>query len=363
MSIVFAFILIAECLAFLLYDLSKNHMRLSRHLFIRLMAGFTGVALVTLDLIKSGPVDPRYLALDIAAAVEILLFYPCSYEKPGASFTAVLVLEATLLISLVFSLIAPSGFRSFRSERIIFSHIVVLTVFASYFLFASAKRFSGIRLFFRNSAVWHSLEDYSRFIYSLSFLGLGIISLCSVLLPGDAGVVMAACSVVFYMGLFAILYLRDMTGRTFVLPKNTEKKVKDIIKGNLRTSFIDKAEEDKKMNNLYNRVMLYMNEKKPYLEPDFHMEDLAEALYSNKLYLSRTINILSGRNFRQFVNYHRIQYAISLFKKDPRLKVAEVASMCGFNSAVSFNMAFKVNTNKTPTEWLREHSLERLSGL
>ena len=135
--------------------------------------------------------------------------------------------------------------------------------------------------------------------------------------------------------------------------------MKNIIKGNLRTSFIDKAEEDKKMNNLYNRVMIYMNEKKPFLDPDFHMEDMAEEMYSNKLYLSRTINILSGRNFRQFINYHRIQYAISLFKKDPRLKVGEVATMSGFHSSVSFNMAFKVNMGKTPTEWLGEHTFER----
>ena len=105
--------------------------------------------------------------------------------------------------------------------------------------------------------------------------------------------------------------------------------------------------------------MIYMNEKKPFLDPDFHMEDMAEEMYSNKLYLSRTINILSGRNFRQFINYHRIQYAISLFKKDPRLKVSEVATMSGFHSSVSFNMAFKVNMGKTPTEWLGEHTFER----
>lgn len=28
--------------------------------------------------------------------------------------------------------------------------------------------------------------------------------------------------------------------------------------------------------------------------------------------------------------------------------------MSGFKTAVSFNMAFKVNTGKTPTEWLQD---------
>lgn len=46
---------------------------------------------------------------------------------------------------------------------------------------------------------------------------------------------------------------------------------------------------------------------------------------------------------------------MALFRKDPRLKVTEAAELSGFNSAVSFNMAFKVNTGMTPSEWLQEH--------
>lgn len=81
-------------------------------------------------------------------------------------------------------------------------------------------------------------------------------------------------------------------------------------------------------------------------------------MLTNKLYLSRTINILSGRNFRQFVNYYRIQRAMELFKEDPRLKVCEVSEMSGFHTSVSFNMSFKVNTGKTPTEWLNSYMSE-----
>lgn len=360
MSTVITFFLIVEYLSFLFYDFYKNRSRRNRQLVIRMLAGLTGASLVVLEVLRPGPVEIRYLVLDITAVVEILLLYPCSFEKPGFSISATLLLEVALVISFVFSLFVPSGRVSFRSERIFYSYMVVLVIFSSYFTTVATKRFNGIRLFFRNSAVWHSLEDYSRFIYSLVFMGLGIYSLCSVLLPGDAGEVMTYTSLVFFMALYAVLYLRDMTGRTYVLNHGTERKVKEIIKGNLRTSFIDKAEEDKKMNNLYRRVLMYMNEKKPFLDPSFRMEDLSEALYSNKLYLSRTINILSGRNFRQFINYHRIQYAISLFKKDPRLKVGEVSMMSGFHSTVSFNMAFKVNTGKTPSEWLNEHAYDRV---
>lgn len=360
MSIIVAFSLIVEFLSFFFYDFAKSRYRVAKHFVIRAMSGATGVTLVALELLIPGTIDMRYLLLDIMAVVEILLLYPCSFEKPSLSMGATLLIVAAVVFSFFFSLVVPAGILSFRSERIFFSYVVMLVIFNLYFMFAASKRMGGIRMFFRNAAVWHNLEDYSRFVYSHAFLCLALYSICAILLPGDAGEIMTLSCAALFMILYGALYTRDMTGRTLVLNQGAEKRVKEIIKGNLRTSFVDKAEEDKKMNNLYNRVMLYMNEKKPFLDPYFRMNDMAESLYSNKLYLSRTINLLSGRNFRQFINYHRVQYAISLFKKDPRLKVGEVATMSGFNSTVSFNMSFKVNTGKTPSEWLQEHSLERM---
>lgn len=103
---------------------------------------------------------------------------------------------------------------------------------------------------------------------------------------------------------------------------------------------------------------MYMEEKRPYLDQTFDMSSLADRMFTNKLYLSKTINILSGRNFRQFVNFYRVRRAIELLKTDPRLKMGEVSEMSGFHSSVSFNMSFKVNTGKTPSEWLQDYLRE-----
>ena len=43
---------------------------------------------------------------------------------------------------------------------------------------------------------------------------------------------------------------------------------------------------------LYDRCCRYMTEKKPFLVCSFTLGDLASALYSNKVYLSKTIKIL-----------------------------------------------------------------------
>lgn len=101
-----------------------------------------------------------------------------------------------------------------------------------------------------------------------------------------------------------------------------------------------------------------MENKKPFLDDEYSLSDMAASVYTNKSYLSKTINILSGRNFCQFVNYYRIMYAVELMKKDPHLRVAELAIMSGFHTVVTFNMAFKMNMNLTPSELLAKIRLE-----
>lgn len=359
MQTLIALSLLMELSFFLIRDIAKNNDRRSARLVIRLAAGAAGIIMVLLELLLSGPCQVLSLNSDMVIVTGILAMYPCSFEKSSLPLkTAAFSASVGVIMLLAFHLLPP-GHSAFRAQRAVLTLIVAVSVFIFFFIASAVRRFKGIRLFFRNSAVWYGVEDYSRFLYALEYLGLCMMPLCASLIPGDLGQVLEAVCSFALMSLYGVLYLKAETGRTFILGEGAEMRIKDIIKGNLRTSFIDKAEEDRKMNNLYRKVMLYMSEEKPYLDPSFCMNDLAGKVYSNKLYLSRTINILSGRNFRQFVNYHRIQYAIALFKKDPKLKIGEVWEMSGFNSGVSFNMAFKVNTGKTPSEWLQDRVFEQ----
>ena len=359
MPTLIALSLLVELSYFFIRDLAKNRNLKSPRLVLRLLAGGSGLVMVLLELILGHRCGAGLLASDMMVATGILAMYPCSFEKPSLALkTASVAVCAGITVQIVFHFI-PSGCSAFRAQRIVFMITMAVSVFLSHYAVSAVRRLKGIRLFFRNAAVWYGVEDYSRFLYAMVYLCLCMMLTCAVVVPGNTGIVLETVCSVAFMALYAVLYLRARTGRTFILNEETEMRIKDIIKGNLRTSFIDKAEEDRKMNNLYRKVMLYMSEDKPYLDPSFCMNDMATKVYSNKLYLSRTINLLSGRNFRQFVNYHRIQYAIALFKKDPKLKIGEVAEMSGFNSGVSFNMAFKVNTGKSPSEWLQDHVFEQ----
>lgn len=358
MTIFITFLTLLELSIFLVYDLRINRGDRSARYAIRLMSSIGGLVLILAEILLPGRLDTPELEVDLSFITAMLVMYPCSFEKPDTSFKAALCLLIFGFVTLLYFRCKSSGTFDFKCQRIVCSFAPMLLFVLSYFLYIAYRRFSGIRAMFRNTAVWHNVEEHSRFLYSIAFMVAGMIFLCAGTSAGHLKGFLTAVSAVMYLALYAILYLRAMTGRTYVINRATEKRIKDIIKGNLRTSYIEKADEDKKMNNLFRRVVMYMEEKRPYLDQTFDMASLADLMFTNKLYLSKTINVLSGRNFRQFVNYYRVQRAIELFKQDPRLKICEVSEMSGFHTAVSFNMSFKVNTGKTPTEWLNAYTSE-----
>ena len=112
-------------------------------------------------------------------------------------------------------------------------------------------------------------------------------------------------------------------------------------------------EESRRIDILFEKVENYMQEEKPYLDDMFSETRLAMEMMTNKTMLSKAINDKSGKNFCRYVNSYRIRYAVSLMKRDKRLKIGELSLMSGFHTVASFNMAFKMFMNDTPSEYMR----------
>ena len=102
---------------------------------------------------------------------------------------------------------------------------------------------------------------------------------------------------------------------------------------------------------LYDRCCRYMADRKPFLVESFSLGDLANVLYTNRVYLSKTINYYSGKNFRSYINYYRVMYAMELFRKNRSLSVTELGAFAGFHSATTFNQAFKAVMQESPSTW------------
>ncbi|MBQ4279428.1 MAG: AraC family transcriptional regulator [Rikenellaceae bacterium] len=85
----------------------------------------------------------------------------------------------------------------------------------------------------------------------------------------------------------------------------------------------------------------YIAQRKPYLNPDFKLTDMAEAMGVNRTVMSSFINRTYGMNFRRYLNlwrieeYHILMAHPSKERKDPR----KVMSMTGFKDSRHFRRA------------------------
>ena len=103
---------------------------------------------------------------------------------------------------------------------------------------------------------------------------------------------------------------------------------------------------------LMERLCRYMEEQKPYLNSELKVQDIADALGTNRTYVSNCIRNQRGCSFSQFVNIYRIEYAQQLLRQHPDKKIAEVSMASGFSTESSFFRAFKAATGMAPKEWM-----------
>ncbi|MGB5008362.1 MAG: AraC family transcriptional regulator [Ferruginibacter sp.] len=101
------------------------------------------------------------------------------------------------------------------------------------------------------------------------------------------------------------------------------------------------------------KLVLYMEKQKPYLEPELNLTDLAKQLNTNTSVLSKVINDGTGRNFNDFINHYRVQEVIRKLESGEQQQqtLLGIAYDCGFNSKTTFNRAFKKWSGLTPKEY------------
>ena len=102
---------------------------------------------------------------------------------------------------------------------------------------------------------------------------------------------------------------------------------------------------------LIERICRYMEEQQPYLSSELKVQDVADALGSNRTYVSNCIRSQRGCSFSQFVNTYRIKYAQQLLRQHPDKKITEVSTASGFSTEMSFFRTFKAVTGLPPSEW------------
>jgi len=93
-----------------------------------------------------------------------------------------------------------------------------------------------------------------------------------------------------------------------------------------------------------------------YLNPQYTINQMAEALQCSRHHLSQVLNEKMKLSYNDYINGLRLDEARKLLIQ-PQLngyKISSVAYDAGFNSLSTFNEVFKKHTGKTPTEYRKE---------
>ena len=95
-----------------------------------------------------------------------------------------------------------------------------------------------------------------------------------------------------------------------------------------------------------------VEEQKLYLRPNLTLQELAQALGSNRTYVSTYLSQVMGQTFYDYINQLRIERsAIPLITEHPEYKFEYIAHLSGFTSMSTFRRAFIKKTGQTPSQF------------
>lgn len=129
-----------------------------------------------------------------------------------------------------------------------------------------------------------------------------------------------------------------------------------LIKSYLQPPFIHRLNNGNELSPtaieaILTRVSDHLEKARPYLNGEYRLGDLSQALQIKPYQLSEAINT-KYHGFVHLLNGYRVAEAITLLSGTDQ-KVVDIAYMSGFNNKVSFYKSFKKATGKTPVEWRR----------
>lgn len=223
---------------------------------------------------------------------------------------------------------------------------------AALFAYGLCMRAGSVRKLMESGSVWSMLGLGVDAVYTMALMTMIMSCILVSSQCGRGYDLPAALVCLFAVMMLGALVVRQEQDSLFVLMRSQEDRILESLKiSQLEVMAVDRSDTYK---DIYGRLVDYFEKEKPFLRHDLTISEVAKAIYSNKLYISRAVSHYTGRNFCQFVNYYRVTYAMEAFRNNMELKITQLSAISGFNSVVSFNMAFKLFMSGNPGEWCRK---------
>jgi len=195
------------------------------------------------------------------------------------------------------------------------------------------KEFETPRLIAQKEALIAQLEEENSLISKKSTWILASLLLCLAII------------------LFLIVRQRKLKKRFDSLIKSMNVGEKEIpkpsIKSSLSSEIIDEIME--KLNRF--------EEQQKYLNGNVSLQSIAKSFHTNSSYLSKVVNLHKDKNFSQYLNDLRVDYAIKELTNNARFRrytIKAIAQDVGFGNSQSFSKAFRLKTGLQPSYFVRK---------
>ncbi len=203
--------------------------------------------------------------------------------------------------------------------------------------FPNSKAYKWLFQFTVISAIAHSLVTF-RWLFSAFNWDIAVLNL-------NIGISISILLITTWF-VFKALYNPDLFTdvATKLRPLKAKIKSGDVLH---QDDFNQKKKE---------KLLIYMEQEKPYLDFDLTLQKLAFQIDIIDKELSILINHHIGQHFFDFVNEYRVNEAKRLLGNPDKkaLTILEILYQVGFNSKSSFYTAFKKITGKTPVLYRKE---------
>jgi AraC-like DNA-binding protein len=155
-----------------------------------------------------------------------------------------------------------------------------------------------------------------------------------------------SAAIAFAATICLLLYIHERYAYHALLMKNNQKT--PIPQNDTDKTADGSTASPEQSPELIDRIRDYVERSRCYLNADITINDIAQAVYSNRSYVSQTINAHYS-NFSTFINEYRIHEAVLELTQNPDMHLNDIMTDVGFKSRKTFYNSFKQFTDIPPT--------------
>lgn len=156
-----------------------------------------------------------------------------------------------------------------------------------------------------------------------------------------------------FVGILLILFFAviNVRMRILLLDQKQDPEIKPVLDIQSKEKYRNSRLEEEEQELVLEKLNHFFLEKKPYLNSDYALDNLAQDLGLPKLKITQALNLGLGQNFYQYLNTARIEESKKLLQTRDEDNFTVIGYESGFKSKSTFYKYFKDLTGFSPSDY------------